>query len=323
MCVTGKGKSLKIACNKFASSKAGHNSRRGRDCDFRDINLLRMRKIMVSLTACALAVVQRAISMDPAPYVYDLPPPAIAHQHFDSLFLEKFDEILLIGDVHGCYDELKILLETNKAEKEKTLKICVGDLVNKGPKSQEVLNLFRNSNSMFSVRGNHDEVVLREYLNSRDPNYRLKENNTWIKNLSLEDIEYIKQLPFTISLPSLNAIIVHAGLVPGQPLEKNKPYDMIHMRNLVDVDYFWEGGLLPTENTTEGKPWASLWHGPQHVYFGHDAKRMLQKYSYATGLDTGCVYGNWLTGLFISGPREGNFVQVKALKVYSQPKSKN
>lgn len=248
-----------------------------------------------------------------------LPFPPTMHLVLDEQYLSQFKEILIIGDVHGCYDELEILLTKARAFHSTTLKIFAGDLVNKGPKNIEVIRKLRMMPSVLSVRGNHDEVVLREYYNSQDSNYKLKDKNKWIKDLTHEDADFLNNLPYTISLPSLNIVVVHAGLIPGVPVHFNNPVDMVNMRNVVVGDYFWRGGLRARKDDKEGEPWAFLWPGPDHVYFGHDAKRMLQDYPYATGLDTGCVYGNWLTGRFITGPRSELYVTVAACRVYTPP----
>lgn len=66
-------------------------------------------------------------------------------------------------------------------------------------------------------------------------------------------------------------------------------------------------------DTAVARPWATCWaggaedpggwdgstHGPPRIIFGHDARRRLQKHPNALGLDTGCLYGNGLTGLHL------------------------
>ena len=120
----------------------------------------------------------------------------------------------------------------------------------------------------------------------------------WLSELSEENFAFLQQLPYTISIPSLGALVVHAGLVPGLPLERQSLVSLTHMRNIVHEDYFSGQGLVGSNQTDCGDAWASLWPGPEHVYFGHDARRGLQVWPFAIGLDSGCVYGGCLTGVF-------------------------
>lgn len=257
--------------------------------------------------------------------VSNIPLPPVLHKVLDADFLQKFPEVIIIGDVHGCRDELDQLLaqiDSGKNPGDSILKIFVGDLVNKGPNSRGVLQLLMNSSSSLSVRGNHDEVVIREYLNLKsDPNYSLKPGNLWMKELTQQEVDYLISLPYTISIPSLKTIIVHAGLIPGKEPKDINPSDLISMRNIV-VETGSDGKqeLNATRNDEEGTPWVQMWNGPEHVYFGHDAKRMLQKTPHATGLDTGCVYGKQLTAVFIRGNRKGSFIHVKANNAYQEIK---
>ena len=70
-------------------------------------------------------------------------------------------KIVIIGDVHGCVHELQKLLDQCDANNNTTV-ILVGDLVNKGPYSAEVIALVRKIGA-YCVRGNHDEAALEEF----------------------------------------------------------------------------------------------------------------------------------------------------------------
>jgi len=90
-------------------------------------------------------------------------------------------------------------------------------------------------------------------------------------------------------------------------LEKQNKFDMCHMRNLTD-------NLVASELIVEGKPWASFWTGPEEIIFGHDASRRIQRYSHATGIDSGCCYGGELTAYVLPSRK---IISVKALKQYA------
>ncbi len=61
----------------------------------------------------------------------------------------------------------------------------------------------------------------------------------------------------------------------------------------------------------KGEQWGVHWPGPEHVYFGHAARYNLQLHPHATGLDTGCVKGRQLTGMYITGDKQRYSVPAK------------
>ena len=66
---------------------------------------------------------------------------------------------IVIGDIHGCYDELVALLEELDLKAEDRV-VAVGDLVVKGPKNRQVLDLFKGDSRFSSVIGNHDLALV-------------------------------------------------------------------------------------------------------------------------------------------------------------------
>ncbi|XP_041348240.1 bis(5'-nucleosyl)-tetraphosphatase PrpE [asymmetrical]-like isoform X1 [Gigantopelta aegis] len=222
--------------------------------------------------------------------------------------------VFVVGDVHGCVDELMDLAEKAQEIHDNTLFVFVGDLVNKGPFNKAVLDFVRSLDH-YAVRGNHDDAVLRQCLDYRtNPSRQLPASYHWVTCFTDSDVEYLAELPYSIEIPSLKTIVVHAGLVPGVPLHEQDLTHVTHMRNVITQDTFFGPKMIPSEDSNEGVSWATTWRGPEHVYFGHDARRGLQKYTFATGLDTGCLYGKLLTGMFINKNQE--MIQIKAHDAY-------
>ena len=254
-----------------------------------------------------------------------IPLPSIMHDNLERLLSggkgsrtngRHNNRILVIGDVHGCLEELQNLVQKatrdhNNGQKFAAI-ILVGDLCNKGPSSAETIAYVRHQPRWFSIRGNHDDRALAAALG--DEEARSKPKYAWVDALSDEDVNWMSELPYTITIPksmlnvgnnAKDVIIVHAGLVPTTGLINQSTHTMVTIRNLIV-----EG---------ESTAWAKLWEGPELVIFGHDAKRGLQNEEHAIGLDSGCLYGNKLTGIILP---EREYVRVDAKREYCPIKRK-
>lgn len=211
---------------------------------------------------------------------------------------------IIIGDIHGCYDELRDLLE-RVALGEDDRVVCVGDLIVKGTKNREVLDFMMTDKRFSSVLGNHDRVMLRYW---RGDKARLKQKHEEARaELQADEpryAAYLESLPLMIDLGS--HIVVHAGVRPGVALEEQSVEDLTELRTLGE-----------NRRNREGTPWYEVYKGEKTVLFGHWPAGELRRGPSALGLDTGCVYGYQLTAYVIE---TGEVVSVQARRAYDPPK---
>jgi len=121
-----------------------------------------------------------------------------------------------IGDVQGCFSELTELLAHIKFNPERDQLWFVGDLVNRGPQSLQVLRFVRSLGAAaITVLGNHDLHLLAVALNDTE---RLRDNDTLDGILKARDrddlLEWLRQQPLLHHDAHLGYTLLHAGLAP-------------------------------------------------------------------------------------------------------------
>jgi len=202
---------------------------------------------------------------------------------------------IIVGDVHGCREELEDLLRWVGLGSSDTL-ITVGDTVVRGPDPHGTLGVLRKAGAR-SVRGNHEDRLLRwraaRALSRPLPPVGTLTRRT-IDALKPRDWAYLDAMPLWIDLPEHGVRVVHAGAVPGVAMEQQETRALLFMRSLDE-----RGGPVIERG---GTSWAHAWPGPEHIVYGHHAKDEPEVAVHATGIDTGCVYGGRLTAMVL---REG------------------
>jgi bis(5'-nucleosyl)-tetraphosphatase (symmetrical) len=122
----------------------------------------------------------------------------------------------LIGDIQGCYEPLQRLLDEVRFDPVNDRLWSVGDLVNRGGQSLEVLHLLHSLGDSFSVTlGNHDLHLLAADSRYPDGNCPNKELAKILKSPERETlVQWLTAQPLASYSSEFNLLRVHAGVVP-------------------------------------------------------------------------------------------------------------
>ncbi|OPZ60919.1 MAG: Serine/threonine-protein phosphatase 1 [Deltaproteobacteria bacterium ADurb.Bin510] len=196
-----------------------------------------------------------------------------------------------IGDIHGYHNKLEALIERIQPTRYDTL-VFLGDYIDRGPDSRKVVDYLIELSAKTScvfLCGNHEELLL-DYLATG------RHEDLWLENggqamvdnyisgrlspQKLKDAMPASHLKFFDNLRYYYEdeayIYVHAGLLPGLPLEQQKPEVLCWIRN----DFF--------QHATKRS---------KKVIFGHTHFALPLVSQDKIGIDTGAAYGGPLTAV--------------------------
>ena len=204
----------------------------------------------------------------------------------------------IIGDIHGCVDNLDNLYDNIKKEiKDDDTLIFLGDYIDRGPSSFDVIEqliyISENYNTIF-LKGNHEDM----FLKFKSGNYDFQ---NYIDNGGMTTLRSYKENRGNSSLPHKHQlffenlihyyetedfIAVHAGLNPKiNTINDQSEYDMIWIR-----DNFYRKEKKWGKTIIFGHTPCNILHGKMNSIFYNDKNNII-------GIDTGACYGGLLTCL--------------------------
>lgn len=205
--------------------------------------------------------------------------------------------IFAIGDIHGCANELRQLLNQLPQDPDATI-VFLGDYVDRGPDSSEVIDTILELSQRCTVvplMGNHEEMFLgflRDPESQEAAMFILNGGSATLASYSKGGPEYHvpdEHIAFLQSLPIMHVtdqnVFVHAGL-PQIPIADIDPGDSQHHATML----WTRGRFLKTKYD-----WGKV------VVHGHTPVRRVTQWPNRINIDTGCVYDGRLTALALPG----------------------
>jgi len=201
-------------------------------------------------------------------------------------------KIAVIGDVHGCYDELMEMMDNHILPIIDQLEhvVFVGDYIDRGPKSKEVFRYCLDVPKVVMIKGNHEDMMAQEIVDNRYAYWVMngggatKISYNHDVNEMVNDAMIMRDLPVYFEFGRV--VVAHAGIDPHYPLDDQSETDMIWSRDWVGYDGDYEDNLF--------------------CIYGHTPLKNILKKKNQIGIDTGCVFGNTLSAVVVD--EDGNWI---------------
>jgi protein phosphatase len=244
---------------------------------------------------------------------------------------EEHGPFHVIGDVHGCFQELVTLLgklgyqirENGPYAPYGVIPpvgykvVFVGDLVDRGPDSPEVLRLVMDmveSGLAFCVIGNHDDKLYRK-LSGRNVQMRygleltMQQLGSYRATFVGRVRDFLGSLPHHVVLDNGRLVVAHAGLKED-----------LHGCSYKGVREYCLYGPTNGETDAHGLPvrldWAADYSGAAIVVYGHTPVHDAVWRNNTINIDTGCVFGGKLSALTYP---DNVITEVESLTKYAEP----
>ncbi|AKL97263.1 metallophosphoesterase [Clostridium aceticum] len=237
-------------------------------------------------------------------------------------------KVLIIGDIHGCYDEMIELIDKSQIDLSRDWVISVGDIVDRGMKTPEVFSFFQNTPHALMILGNHEAKHLFQHHKKKvdltDPSVAIQKRMIEPNQYSVM-LDYLRSQPLyqSVEYPNKKYLILHAGITEDidlQDMPLYLPEDYVKDEKIKTI--IGRGSRRRKGFDEKSTPWYDEISSAYTIVFGHQITQEVirgeNKNVY--GIDTGCCRGGKLTGLLL--PEEKNF-QVEAKKNYYDEIEKN
>lgn len=201
---------------------------------------------------------------------------------------------IFIGDIHWCYDELKLLIKRLDIQKKDCI-YFVGDYINKWPKSFKVVKfLYKNREQYKWVLWNHDYYFFEKLVN--DIKLKKQEKKLYKKLQENPEIfDFYRNLPLYIEEEDF--LLIHWWLNPEKAVKDHSGQEITNMRVYKD------------------KPWYEYYNQDKKIIYWHWAMQWVNIRKNAIGLDSWCCYWGFLTAYVLE---TGELIQQGSLDQYAK-----